>query len=308
MGAISPGQIAFNYPDQHYGSHEEYLRRARRRAVVRVQGDHRRGLQPADRLARHGDGRALPLGRQQRRRLAPPPAARGRRAERGARGHPAGAGRASTSAGATTAARTTRTSRSQDIIGRCCKVNAGTIYVEGANPRHAHEWRVFEDVPLPDDKSVILGVIDVKSNCIEHPRLVADRLVQLGEDRRQGARCSPAPTAASTPSSASRWSTRRGLGEAEVALGGRGARLRRAVAPRQPRACLARSPSRDARRRAASCSASPRRDADLRLLANGSRGAPFVSVFARYVRCAVVWEQTLACQLPCSARTLLTVR
>ena len=40
---------------------------------------------------------------------------------------------------------------------------------------------MFEDVDLPDDKSVILGVIDVKSNCVEHPRLVADRLVALGK-------------------------------------------------------------------------------------------------------------------------------
>jgi 5-methyltetrahydropteroyltriglutamate--homocysteine methyltransferase len=67
------------------------------------------------------------------------------------------------------------------------RVNAGTIYVEGANPRHAHEWRVFRDVALPDDTSVILGVIDVKSNYVEHPRLVADRLVQVaqfvGKDR-----------------------------------------------------------------------------------------------------------------------------
>ena len=39
---------------------------------------------------------------------------------------------------------------------------------------------MFEDVELPDDKSVILGVIDVKTNAVEHPRLVADRLVRLG--------------------------------------------------------------------------------------------------------------------------------
>jgi 5-methyltetrahydropteroyltriglutamate--homocysteine methyltransferase len=69
----------------------------------------------------------------------------------------------------------------EQIIGEVVKVNAGTIYVEGANPRHAHEWRVFENVTLPDDKSVILGVSDVKSNCIEHPRLVADSLVRLGK-------------------------------------------------------------------------------------------------------------------------------
>jgi 5-methyltetrahydropteroyltriglutamate--homocysteine methyltransferase len=67
------------------------------------------------------------------------------------------------------------------IIGEVLKVNAGTVYVEGANPRHAHEWRVFEEVDLPDEKSLILGVIDVKSNCVEHPRLVADRLVRVGK-------------------------------------------------------------------------------------------------------------------------------
>ena len=38
-----------------------------------------------------------------------------------------------------------------DIIGEVLKVKAGTVYVEGANPRHAHEWRVFENVDLPDD-------------------------------------------------------------------------------------------------------------------------------------------------------------
>ena len=39
---------------------------------------------------------------------------------------------------------------------------------------------MFRDVKLPDDKKVILGVIDVKTNYVEHPRLVADRLVQVG--------------------------------------------------------------------------------------------------------------------------------
>ncbi len=60
-------------------------------------------------------------------------------------------------------------------------MNTGTIYAEGANPRHAHAWRVFEDAKLPDETHVILGVIDTKSNPVEHPRLVADRLVRLGQ-------------------------------------------------------------------------------------------------------------------------------
>ena len=64
--------------------------RVRRRARPRVPRDHRRRVQPPGRLARHGDGGARALGRVKRRRLASPPAARGRGAERSARGHPAG--------------------------------------------------------------------------------------------------------------------------------------------------------------------------------------------------------------------------
>ena len=69
----------------------------------------------------------------------------------------------------------------KDIVGEVLKADAGMIYPEGANPRHEHEWRVFEEVELPDDKSIILGVIDVKSNCVEHPQVVADRLVRLAK-------------------------------------------------------------------------------------------------------------------------------
>ena len=59
------------------------------------------------------------------------------------------------------------------------KANAGTFYVEGANPRHEHEWEVFKEVDLPEGKDLILGVIDVKVNAVEHPRLVAQRLTRL---------------------------------------------------------------------------------------------------------------------------------
>ncbi len=50
------------------------------------------------------------------------------------------------------------------------------LMVEAANPRHAHEWRVFEEHPLPADKVLIPGVIESASNYIEHPDLVADRI------------------------------------------------------------------------------------------------------------------------------------
>jgi 5-methyltetrahydropteroyltriglutamate--homocysteine methyltransferase len=69
----------------------------------------------------------------------------------------------------------------RDIIEPVLKANAGTFYVEGANPRHEHEWEVFKEVSLPEGKALILGVIDVKVNAVEHPRLVAQRLVRLAE-------------------------------------------------------------------------------------------------------------------------------
>jgi 5-methyltetrahydropteroyltriglutamate--homocysteine methyltransferase len=50
------------------------------------------------------------------------------------------------------------------------------LSVEAANPRHGHEWRVWEEVPLPDDKVLIPGVVDTTTNFIEHPELVAERI------------------------------------------------------------------------------------------------------------------------------------
>ncbi len=52
---------------------------------------------------------------------------------------------------------------------------------EGANPRHAHEWKVWQDIRLPDDKVIIPGVIDSTTNFVEHPELVAERLVRYAE-------------------------------------------------------------------------------------------------------------------------------
>ncbi len=65
----------------------------------------------------------------------------------------------------------------KDIIDILLQARAGAIYVEGANPRHGHEWKVFRDVQLPDGMVLIAGVIDTKTNFIEHPELVADRIM-----------------------------------------------------------------------------------------------------------------------------------
>ena len=68
-----------------------------------------------------------------------------------------------------------------DIIDVALKANVGAISFEGANPRHEHEWVVFKDVSLPDGMVIIPGVIDSTTNFIEHPELVAQRIVRYAE-------------------------------------------------------------------------------------------------------------------------------
>ncbi|HIP79277.1 MAG TPA: epoxyalkane--coenzyme M transferase [Kiloniellaceae bacterium] len=65
------------------------------------------------------------------------------------------------------------------IIDIVLKARPATILFEAANPRHAHEWRVFEAVDLPEDKILAPGVIDSTSNYVEHPELVAERLLRF---------------------------------------------------------------------------------------------------------------------------------
>jgi 5-methyltetrahydropteroyltriglutamate--homocysteine methyltransferase len=66
----------------------------------------------------------------------------------------------------------------KDIIAVVLKGRPQAISLEGANPRHEHEWAVFKDVKLPEDKVLIPGVLDSTTNFIEHPELVAQRIVR----------------------------------------------------------------------------------------------------------------------------------
>jgi len=65
----------------------------------------------------------------------------------------------------------------RDIIDIVLSAHAAGLSLEACNPRHAHEWRVFEDVKLPDDRYLVPGVIDSTNNYVEHPDLVAERLL-----------------------------------------------------------------------------------------------------------------------------------
>jgi len=66
----------------------------------------------------------------------------------------------------------------KEIVNIVLKAPPGAISFEGANPRHAHEWKVWEDVKLPDGKIIIPGVLDTTTNFIEHPELIAERIVR----------------------------------------------------------------------------------------------------------------------------------
>jgi 5-methyltetrahydropteroyltriglutamate--homocysteine methyltransferase len=66
----------------------------------------------------------------------------------------------------------------RDIVDVVLTAKPQALSFPGANPRHGHEWKVWQDVKLPAGKIIIPGVIDSTSNIVEHPELVADRIVQ----------------------------------------------------------------------------------------------------------------------------------
>jgi len=67
----------------------------------------------------------------------------------------------------------------KDIVDLVLKIRAGAFLIEGANPRHEHEWRVWESVRLPPGKVLVPGVISHATNVVEHPELVAERIVRF---------------------------------------------------------------------------------------------------------------------------------
>jgi len=67
------------------------------------------------------------------------------------------------------------------IVDIMLRVNAGAYSFEAGNPRHEHEWRVWEEVKLPDGKVVIPGVITHGSNFVEHPEAIAQRIGRFAQ-------------------------------------------------------------------------------------------------------------------------------
>ena len=68
-----------------------------------------------------------------------------------------------------------------DLLPVLLKAKPQALLFEAANPRHAHEWTVFRDAQLPDDKILIPGVLSSTTNYVEHPELVAERLLRFAD-------------------------------------------------------------------------------------------------------------------------------
>ena len=75
----------------------------------------------------------------------------------------------------------------QAIVPIVLRAKPSTLLIEGANPRHEHEWEIWTRHRLPDDKVLVPGVIDTSTNYVEHPELVAQRIMRyaniVGRDR-----------------------------------------------------------------------------------------------------------------------------
>jgi 5-methyltetrahydropteroyltriglutamate--homocysteine methyltransferase len=69
----------------------------------------------------------------------------------------------------------------EKIVHTVLRAKPKYLLIEGANPRHAHEWAIWQKLPFPADKVLVPGVIDTTTNFVEHPELVAQRLLRYAE-------------------------------------------------------------------------------------------------------------------------------
>jgi len=67
----------------------------------------------------------------------------------------------------------------EKILPTILKAKVKYFLIESSNPRHSHEWKIFQEIKLPQDKILVPGLIDSTSNFVEHPEVVADRLIQF---------------------------------------------------------------------------------------------------------------------------------
>ncbi|MGH3197623.1 MAG: cobalamin-independent methionine synthase II family protein [Streptosporangiaceae bacterium] len=177
MSAASPGVIAVFSPNRYYASQEEYLGALADAMREEYEAIHRAGLVlqldcPDLAMTAPGAGSLENFRRQMELNVE-------------ALNHalaniPAGAARIHICWGNGEMPRTTDVEL-KDIIDIVLKAKPAGLMLMASNGRHAHEWKVFQDTKLPDGKYVIPGVLDSTTNVVEHPEVVADRLIRYAE-------------------------------------------------------------------------------------------------------------------------------
>ena len=177
MSAASPGVIAVFSPNRYYGSQEEYLGALAGAMREEYEAIHRAGLVlqldcPDLAMTAPGAGSLENFRRQMELNIE-------------ALNHalaniPAEAARIHICWGNGEMPRTTDVDL-KDIIDIILKAKPAGMMLMASNGRHAHEWKVFQDTKLPDGKYVIPGVLDSTTNIVEHPEVVADRLIRYAE-------------------------------------------------------------------------------------------------------------------------------
>jgi 5-methyltetrahydropteroyltriglutamate--homocysteine methyltransferase len=175
MTAASPGVISLFLENQHYDRHDDYLAALAQAMKTEYDEIHQAGLVlqldcPDLAAARHRYGEDLTEFRQRVKlhidalndatREIPPDAMRLHLCWGNSEGPH------------------TRDVPLQDIIDLVFDARPAAISFEAANPRHAHEWAIFETVKLPEGKVLIPGMLDSTTHYVEHPELVAERIVR----------------------------------------------------------------------------------------------------------------------------------
>jgi 5-methyltetrahydropteroyltriglutamate--homocysteine methyltransferase len=177
MSAASPGVIAVFSPNRYYPTQEEYLGALAHAMRTEYEAIHRAGfvLQldcPDLAMTAHGAGSLENFRKQMELSVEA--------INHAVANIPAEAARIHICWGNGEMPRTTDVEL-KDIIDIILKAKPAGLMLMASNGRHEHEWKVFKDVRLPDGKYLIPGVLDSTTNVVEHPEVVADRLIRYAE-------------------------------------------------------------------------------------------------------------------------------
>jgi 5-methyltetrahydropteroyltriglutamate--homocysteine methyltransferase len=180
MSAASPGVISLFLPDRHYGTHEAYLSALADAMKIEYEAIYRAGLLlqvdcPDLAMGRHIQFASLTVPEFRKKAALHVEALNYALA-----GVPAEAVRLHLCWGNYEGPHH-RDVALKDIVNMVLKAKAAAISFEASNPRHEHEWKVWQHVKLPSGKVLIPGVLDSSTNFIEHPELVAERIVRFAK-------------------------------------------------------------------------------------------------------------------------------